>query len=87
MPAGYVVLWKPGAGEEYNNQPGHASITNGNGLAYSDETDNLGWGDFNTTSAENGSGKGEHGTFRVFRLTENWNVDPTTGKLVFTKPE
>lgn len=83
LPAGYIVLWVPGEGDAYKNQPGHASITNGNGLAYSDETDNLGWGDFTTSDVEHGSGKGEHGTFRVFRLTDKWVVDPQTGQLVF----
>ena len=63
----------------YNsNEPGHISITNGNGQAYADETDNLDWGVFNSSK---NAGKGEHGTFRVFRLTDKWKV--IDGKLQF----
>ena len=76
LPAGYIVVWVPD--NNFKSEPGHISITNGNGQAYADETDNLDWGVFN--DSEN-SGKGEHGTFRVFRLTNKWKVE--NGKLKF----
>jgi hypothetical protein len=79
LPAGYIVIWVPGSDEKFTNQKGHISITNGNGQAYADETDNLDWGGY---SGSAGSGKGEHGHFRVFRLTNKWTVGPD-GKLVF----
>ena len=82
LPAGYIVCWVPDRNsEQYKEQPGHISITNGNGQAYADETDNLDWGDY--SDGTNMSGKGEHGYFRVFRLTSNWEVK--NGKLVFNK--
>ena len=64
LPAGYIVVFIPGEG--YENQSGHAFITNGNGQGYSDEVDNLRWDDF--VSAGCGNGKGEHGHFVVFKL-------------------
>ncbi len=64
LPAGYIVVFIPGEG--YENQAGHAVITNGNGQGYADEVDNLRWDDFKSAGA--GSGKGEHGTFKIFRL-------------------
>ena len=79
LPAGYIVIWIPE--KEHAKEPGHICITNGNGEAYADETDNLNWGAYADDSSK--TGKGEHGTFRVFRLTDKWEVDPTTGKLVF----
>ncbi len=85
LPAGYIVVWIPSAEyttKEKGYEPGHISITNGNGQAYADETDNLDWGVYHSSK---NSGKGEHGTFRVFRLTNNWTVDQKTGKLKFCK--
>lgn len=76
LPAGYIVVWIPD--NNYKSEPGHISITNGNGQAYADETDNLDWGVYNGSK---NSGKGEHGTFRVFRLTDKWKVE--NGKLKF----
>lgn len=64
LPAGYIVVFIPGAG--YENQSGHALITNGNGQGYADEVDNLRWDNFVSGGA--GNGKGEHGTFKIFRL-------------------
>ncbi len=64
LPAGYIAVYIPGEG--YDNQAGHAVITNGNGQGYADEVDNLRWDDFK--SGGSGSGKGEHGTFRIFRV-------------------
>jgi len=85
LPAGYIVIWVPDPG--FAEKEGHISITNGNGQAYSDETDNLDWGTYSGTdyTGKDVSGKGEHGHFRVFRLTNKWSVDPNTGKLVFNK--
>lgn len=79
LPAGYIVIWIPE--KEHAQEPGHICITNGNDEAYADETDNLNWGAYADETSK--TGKGEHGTFRVFRLTDKWDVDPTTGKLVF----
>lgn len=76
LPAGYIAVWIPDS--NYSSEPGHISITNGNGQAYADETDNLDWGVYHGSSK---SGKGEHGTFRVFRLTDKWKV--VGGKLKF----
>ena len=79
LPAGYIVIWTPG--EEHNDQAGHIAITNGNGQGYADATDNLQWGNYSNNKAD--SGKGEHGKFVVYKLSDNWNIDPSTGKLVF----
>ena len=70
----------------HSQKEGHISITNGNGQAYSDETDNLNWGGYSGKdwTGKDASGKGEHGYFRVFRLTNKWSVGPD-GKLVFKK--
>lgn len=65
LPAGYIVIYTPGEG--FDDEPGHICITGGNGLGYSDETDNLAWG-------AHKSGKGEHGTFKIYRLSDNWEV-------------
>ena len=79
LPAGYIVVWIPD--NKYKaEEPGHISITNGNGQAYADETDNLDWGVYH---GRKNVGKGEHGNFRVFRLTDNWKVE--NGKLKFCK--
>lgn len=78
LPAGYIVIWIPE--KEHAQEPGHICITNGNGEAYADETDNLNWGAYADESSK--TGKGEHGTFRVFRLTDKWEVGPD-GKLKF----
>lgn len=86
LPAGYIVLWVPGddfiKGRK-EAEPGHISITNGYGQAYADETDNLDWGNYRGLGVDkkDASGKGEHGTFRVFRLTDKWKVE--NGKLKF----
>ncbi len=64
LPAGYLGVFIPGKG--YEHQAGHAFITNGNGQGYADETDNLRWDDFKSRGI--GDGKGEHGTYRIFRL-------------------
>ena len=77
LPAGYQVLFIPGDG--YGSEPGHIFTTSGTGLGYSDETDNIAWADM-------ANGKGNHGTFRVFRLTENWVVNPQTQQLEYLDP-
>ena len=81
LPAGCIVIWVPGDNASYDDQPGHIAITNGNGQGYADATDNLEWGSYNNTKTGD-SGKGEHGTFIVYKLSDNWTVDPQTGKLV-----
>ena len=79
LPAGYVVVYIPGEG--YGDQAGHIAITNGNGQGYADATDNLQWSNYNNNKGD--SGKGEHGKFLVYKLSDNWTVDPNTGQLVF----
>lgn len=80
LPAGYVVVWIPDS--KFASRPGHISITNGSGQAYADETDNLDWGSYRGKDSEGeATGKGEHGTIRVFRLTDKWKVE--NGKLKF----
>ena len=64
LPAGYIGVFIPGEG--FEDQAGHAFITNGNGQGYADEVDNLRWDDFKSSGA--GNGKGEHGTFKIYRL-------------------
>ncbi len=81
LPAGCIVIWVPGEDAAFEDQPGHIAITNGNGQGYADATDNLEWGSYNNAKAGD-SGKGEHGTFVVYKLSDNWTVDPSTGKLV-----
>ena len=89
LPAGYIVIWSPGKNNDnFRAQPGHICITGGNGQAYADEIDNLAWGDYNHYERRTGRpiidhGKGEHGTFRVFKLTDNWKYNPATKKLEF----
>lgn len=78
LPAGYIVIWNPG--DSHEDQAGHIAITNGNGQGYADATDNLQWGNYNNNKGD--SGKGEHGTFVIYKLSDNWAVDPQTGKLV-----
>ena len=80
LPAGYIVVWIPDS--KFASRPGHISITNGSGQAYADETDNLDWGSYRGKDSEGeATGKGEHGTIRVFRLTNKWKVE--NGKLKF----
>ena len=79
LPAGYIVIWIPE--RDFASEPGHISITNGKGEAYSDCVDNMNWGDYSSNNEK--TGKGEHGTFKIFRLTDKWTVDSQTGKLVF----
>ena len=79
LPAGYVVVYIPG--EDYGNQAGHIAITNGNGQGYADATDNLQWSNYNNNKDD--SGKGEHGKFLVYKLSDNWAVDPNTKQLAY----
>ena len=81
LPAGCIVIWVPGDDASFEDQPGHIAITNGNGQGYADATDNLEWGSYNNAKVGD-SGKGEHGTFIVYKLSDNWTVDPQIGKLV-----
>ena len=77
LPAGYIVIWTPGEG--YENEEGHIAITNGNGQGYADATDNLQWANYHDNRSD--SGKGEHGSFVVYKLSDNWEVDKATGKI------
>lgn len=65
LPAGITGVFIPGKG--YNEQSGHAFITNGNGQGYADEVDNLSWANF--ISGGKGNGKGEHGYVKYYRLS------------------
>ena len=79
LPPGYIVIWVPEEGERFAGEAGHIGITNGNGQINSDHTDALHWEDYP---------KGEHGTFRVFKLKdENWDFNKETQKLEYTGPE
>ena len=78
LPAGYIVIFEPEENSSYGNQAGHIVITNGYGQGFSDSTDNLGWGIYSNNKAE--SGKGEHGKFKVYKLSDNWRI--SDGKLV-----
>lgn len=80
LPAGYIVFWIPENSAEFADEKGHVGITNGNGQEYADETDNMQWDNY---YGSKGSGKGEHGKFAVFKLADGWQLDPTSGKLVF----
>lgn len=64
LPAGITGVFIPGAG--YEEQSGHAFISNGNGQGYADEVDNLGWANF--VSGGKGNGKGEHGYVKFYRI-------------------
>lgn len=65
LPAGITGVFIPGKG--YEEQSGHAFITNGNGQGYADEVDNLGWANF--ISGGKGNGKGEHGYVKFYRIS------------------
>ncbi len=81
LPAGCIVIWVPDDSVRNLNGKlfeGHIAITNGNGQGYADATDNLNWADFN--SSISGDGKGEHGKFYVYKLSDNWEVG-SDGKL------
>ncbi len=80
LPAGYIVVWKPDPNGPYADKEGHIEITNGYGQGYADAPDNMGWADY--TSSYGGSGKGEHGTFVVYKLAPGWKVG-ADGKLYF----
>lgn len=77
LPAGYVVVFVPEEGSKYESQAGHISVTNGYGQGLSDSSDNLGWSNYE--SSRNGSGKGEHGTFYVYKLSDKCYMD--NGKI------
>lgn len=78
LPAGCIVLFIPDLEGGYADQAGHALVTNGYGQGNADMTDNLDWANF--TRDNNTSGKGEHGTFYVYKLSDKWTVDEN-GKL------
>lgn len=78
LPAGCIVLWIPDNNAAFSQEHGHACITNGNGQAYADHTDSQRWEYFR---------KGEHGSFRVFRLNEqNWEYNSETKKVQYIGP-
>lgn len=79
LPAGYFVIFVPGSDEKFSEEKGHAFITNGFGQGYADATDNLEWRRYSGTKT--GSGKGEHGKFYVYKLSDRWTVDESTQKL------
>lgn len=67
LPAGKIIVYTK---EGY---PGHICVTNGNGQAMSSSTDNMGWLD----------SKGEGAGYVVYELTDGWEYDSDTRKLVF----
>ena len=81
LPAGYFVLFVPDPNGDFKEQAGHIAITNGYGQGYADATDNLAWAQFSNNKSD--SGKGENGKFYIYKLSDKWSVDATTGKLKF----
>lgn len=66
LPAGYVVVYIPDDDvAEYAVKEGHIGVTTGNGNVNSDFTDNSYWASM---------AKGEHGTFKVYKLSPGWYV-------------
>lgn len=78
LPAGYIVIFIPEANSKYSSLEGHIAITNGNGQGLADASDNMQWADYE--SNRGGRGKGEHGTFFIYKLSDNWEVG-ADGKL------
>ena len=78
LPAGYIVIFIPEASSQYSSLEGHIAITNGNGQGLADASDNMQWADYESTRG--GRGKGEHGTFFIYKLSDNWEVG-ADGKL------
>lgn len=78
LPAGYIVIFIPEANSKYSSLEGHIAITNGNGQGLADASDNMQWADYESTRG--GRGKGEHGTFFIYKLSDNWEVGEN-GKL------
>ncbi len=81
LPAGYFVLFVPDPDGDFKEHAGHIAITNGYGQGYSDATDNLAWAQYSNNQSD--SGKGENGKFYIYKLSDKWSVDATTGKLKF----
>lgn len=71
LPAGHIIVYYK------DGLSGHIAITNGNGQEMSDSTDNMGWLEQ----------KGEGANFKVFKLTDNWQYNSDTRKLVFNANE
>ena len=69
LPAGRILVYK----NANKDIPGHIAITNGNGQAMSDFTDNLGWIEKH----------GEGSTVEAYKLSDGWHQDLITGKLYF----
>ena len=70
LPAGYIVVFKPGPG--YEDQAGHLTITVGNKNGAGDHIDNLEWDNY--VALNEGNGKGEHGTYKIYKINENVKV-------------
>lgn len=81
LPAGCFVIFVPDSEGDFKSQAGHIAITNGYGQGYADATDNLAWAQYSNNNDD--SGKGEHGKFYVYKLSDKWVADATTGKLKF----
>lgn len=62
LPCGYFGVFTPGEG--YENEAGHAFVSDGFGGAFADEHDNGKWAHF-------GNGKGEHGKLNVYGLSSS----------------
>ena len=62
LPCGYLGVFKPGQG--FENESGHAFVSDGFGGCNADEHDNGKWTQF-------GNGKGEHGQLEVYRLSNS----------------
>ena len=62
LPCGYFGVFTPGKG--YEKESGHAFVSDGFGGCFADEHDNGNWAHF-------GNGKGEHGSMRVYGLSNS----------------
>lgn len=62
LPCGHFGVFTPGEG--YENEAGHAFVSDGFGGAFADEHDNGKWAHF-------GNGKGEHGKLNVYGLSSS----------------
>ena len=71
LPAGMIIVYTK------EGLDGHIAITTGKGQEMSDCTDNMKWLDE----------KGNDANFVVYKLTDNWQYDKHTRKLVFTPPQ
>lgn len=69
LPAGMIIVYSK------KGEDGHIAITNGKGQEMSDCTDNMKWLEK----------QGDGASYKVFKLTDNWEYNEHTKKLEFDK--